>query len=106
MMKSPYNVALQPDFRSTDFLIDHVHSILTFYYPQCIDQANGGYFQHFDADGKVSHTNTQRHLVSSSRLKINFDVAARQFADQDLLAAARHGIKYLRNVHRNKHTGG
>ncbi|PHZ85102.1 N-acylglucosamine 2-epimerase [Paremcibacter congregatus] len=95
-----------PDFRSTGFLIEHVRSILTFYYPQCIDQEKGGYFQHFDATGKVSLENHQRHLVSSSRLTINFAVAAKQFNDQAFLDAARHGLAFLRDGHRNPETGG
>jgi len=104
MIKAVNTGFSQPDFRSTDFLIDHVRSILSFYYPQCIDQAGGGYFQHFDAHGKVS--NSQKHLVSSSRLTINFAVAAKQFADYDFLEAARHGVDFLRNGHRNAQTGG
>lgn len=94
-----------PKFRSTNFLKSHVRSILSFYYPQCIDET-GGYFQHFDADGKADSRNSQKHLVSSSRLTINFAVAAKQFADRDFLEAARHGVKFLRNGHRNAKTGG
>ncbi len=105
-MKAVCQEMSQPDFRSKEFLTDHVRSILSFYYPQCIDQLNGGYFQHFDVNGKVDVTNGQRHLVSSSRLTINFAVAARLFGDQDLLAAARHGVKFLRDHHRNRSTGG
>ncbi|HEC00242.1 MAG TPA: AGE family epimerase/isomerase [Sphingomonadales bacterium] len=95
----------QPNFRSKAFLADHVRSILSFYYPQCID-ASGGYFQHFNMDGKVSSSNSQKHLVSSSRLTINFAVAAKQFSDPDFLEAARHGVAFLRNGHRNGKTGG
>ena len=105
-MRSTHHAALQPDVRSTDFLLDHIRSILTFYYPQCIDKAKGGYFQHFEADGRASPFNTQQHLVSSSRLTINFAVAAQQFADQNFLEAARHGVNFLRNHHRNRETGG
>lgn len=105
-MITPANKEIfQPNFRSTDFLIDHVRSILSFYYPQCIDPA-GGYLQHFDADGKVSKSNTQKHLVSSSRLTINFAVSAKQFVDPDFLEAARHGVEFLRHGHRNPETGG
>ncbi len=106
MTKSTYNIKSQINFRSTDFLIEHVRSILGFYYPQCIDESNGGYFQHFDNNGKASRTNTQRHLVSSSRLTINFATAAQQFVSQSYLEAARHGVKFLRDGHRNPETKG
>lgn len=102
----PDNEIVQPDYRSTDFLSDHVRSIMSFYYPQCMDTAGGGFFQHFDAEGRADITNRQRHLVSSSRLTINFAVAAKQFADQNFLAAARHGVEFLRKGHQNSETGG
>lgn len=100
------NVPVPPNFRSTDFLRDHVSSILSFYYPQCMDYKQGGYFQHFDSQGNVTKDNCQRHLVSSSRLTINFAVAAKLFTDNNYLEAAVHGTKYLRNSHYNEETGG
>ncbi len=104
MMNSARNETGLPNFRSIDFLKRHVRSIMSFYYPQCIDAAGGGYFQHFNADGNVS-SNSQKHLVSSSRLTINFAVAAKLFDDQNLLASARHGVDFLRNGHRLAETG-
>jgi mannose/cellobiose epimerase-like protein (N-acyl-D-glucosamine 2-epimerase family) len=95
-----------PNFRSTNFLREHVSSILSFYYPQCIDNKHGGYFQHFDHQGEVCTDNNPRHLVSSSRLTINFAVAAKFFANDDYLKAARHGVNYLKSHHFNKQTGG
>lgn len=100
------NINEQINFRSINFLTEHVRSILSFYYPQCIDMTNGGYIQHFDTDGKAINTNAQRHLVSSSRLTINFGMASKQFESERYLEAARHGVKFLREGHRNPETGG
>jgi mannose/cellobiose epimerase-like protein (N-acyl-D-glucosamine 2-epimerase family) len=54
----------------------------------------------------VIKTNRQSHLVSLSRLTINFAYAASHFGSADFLAAARHGIAFLRDRHRNPRTGG
>ncbi len=99
-VNSPY------PYRSVEFLEDHVRQILHFYYPQCVDNNGGGYFQHFLPDGSVAASNTQRHLVSSARLTINFASGAQWFSDPGLKDAANHGIQYLREAHRNAETGG
>lgn len=95
-----------PNFRSIDFLRGHIRSVLSFYYPQCIDSVHGGYYQQFDNQGNVSTDNSQRHLVSSSRLTINFAVAAKLFGSEEYLQAALHGARYLKSSHFNKSTGG
>lgn len=103
-----FNIPIRPtpDFGSQAFVTEHLKSILSFYYPQCLDLHQGGYYQSFDEQGKVSKSNTQRHLVSSTRLCINFAMAAKQFNNQDYLQAAVHGVNYLRAAHLNGTTGG
>lgn len=93
-----------PDFRSADFLRDHVRRTMAFYHPRCIDPA-GGYFQYFRDDGTVYDTR-RRHLVSSTRFVFNYAMAAREFGDSEYLHAARHGLAYLRTAHRDPATGG
>ena len=94
-----------PGFRDRTFLVRHIESIMDFYHPRCIDQPNGGFFQHFLDDGSV-YDATTRHLVSSTRFVFNYAMAARFFGRADYLEAARHGLAFLRRVHRNPVTGG
>lgn len=93
-------------FNTAEALNTQIASIISFYYPQCIDHDRGGFYQYFDADGAVIKTSQQSHLVSISRLTINFAYAAGHFDSAEFLGAARHGIAFLRNRHRNPNTGG
>ena len=98
-----------PDFRSPAFLRAHIAETMAFYHPRCIDPA-GGFFHYFKDDGTV-YDRRHRHLVSSTRFVFNYAMAAREFADDgalqaEYLHAARHGLVYLREVHRNPATGG
>lgn len=94
-----------PDVLASEFLDRHARSVLSFYYPACVDNQCGGYHQHFGADGEPDRDNKQRHLVSSTRLAINFATAARHYDDAQFLAAARHGIDFLRAGHLDRQTG-
>jgi mannose/cellobiose epimerase-like protein (N-acyl-D-glucosamine 2-epimerase family) len=105
-MVSALAAQLHPDVMASEFLDEHARSILSFYYPACLDQQCGGYHQYFGADGSPEIDNKQRHLVSSSRLTINFATAARHYGEPGLLAAARHGIAFLRGGHLDLQTGG
>ncbi|WP_240601787.1 AGE family epimerase/isomerase [Oleiagrimonas sp. MCCC 1A03011] len=93
-----------PDFRSREFLRQHIADIMDFYYPRCIDPV-GGYFQYFHDDGSIYDTR-HRHLVSSTRFVFNFAMAARHFGSTRYAEAARHGLNYLREMHRDSTTGG
>ncbi|MEM7022439.1 MAG: AGE family epimerase/isomerase [Pseudomonadota bacterium] len=78
---------------------------MAFYHPRCIDRANGGFFHYFSDDGTV-HDATSRHLVSSTRFVFGYAMAARYFDRPDYLDAARHGLGFLNDVHRDPATGG
>lgn len=93
-----------PDFRSPAFLRDHVAQTMAFYHPRCIDPA-GGFFHYFRDNGSVYDTR-HRHLVSSTRFVFNYAMAAREFGEASYLDVVRHGLAYLRDVHRDPHTGG
>jgi mannose/cellobiose epimerase-like protein (N-acyl-D-glucosamine 2-epimerase family) len=93
-----------PDFRSESFLREHIAKTMAFYHPRCIDPA-GGFFHYFRDDGTIYDT-SHRHLVSSTRFVFNYAMAAIEFGHEDYLKAARHGLRYLREVHRNADTGG
>ncbi|HET7267628.1 MAG TPA: AGE family epimerase/isomerase [Oleiagrimonas sp.] len=92
------------DFRSADFLRDHIASIMAFYHPDDIDP-KGGFFQYFRDDGSIYDAG-HRHLVSSARFVFNYAMAWREFGNDEYLDAVHHGVRYLREVHRNPDTGG
>jgi mannose/cellobiose epimerase-like protein (N-acyl-D-glucosamine 2-epimerase family) len=98
-----------PDFNSPAFLRRHIADSMAFYHPRAIDPA-GGFFHYFKDDGTI-YERSHRHLVSSTRFVFNYAMAALEFADDAKLAAeyrdaVQHGLRYLREVHRNAQTGG
>ncbi len=99
-----------PDFRSQAFLRDHVRRTMAFYHPRCIDPA-GGFFHYFRDDGSV-YDASHRHLVSSTRFVFDYATAAKEFGGDDAtlradyLDAARHGLRFLREHHRDPDSGG
>jgi mannose/cellobiose epimerase-like protein (N-acyl-D-glucosamine 2-epimerase family) len=93
-----------PNFRSIEVLREHIAHTMDFYHPRAIDP-KGGFFHYFRDDGSVYDAG-HRHLVSSTRFVFNYAMAAREFGRPDYLDAARWGLKYLREMHRNAATGG
>jgi mannose/cellobiose epimerase-like protein (N-acyl-D-glucosamine 2-epimerase family) len=85
-------------------LTGHIRDTMQFYHPRCIDPS-GGFFHYFKDDGAV-YDAASRHLVSSTRFVFNYAQAFRRFGDPAFLAAARHGIDFIRTAHRNPDTGG
>ena len=95
---------MTPDFRSRRFLLEHIEHTMAFYHPRAIDP-RGGFYHFFKDDGTIYDTQT-RHLVSSTRFVFNYAMAYRQFGRPEYLDAAKHGVKFLREAHRNSATGG
>jgi mannose/cellobiose epimerase-like protein (N-acyl-D-glucosamine 2-epimerase family) len=93
-----------PDFRSRVFLVDHVRQTLAFYHPRCVDRS-GGFFHFLRDDGTVYDAHT-RHLVSSTRSVVNFAMAWRHLREPRWAEALKHGLTFLRDVHRDPRTGG
>jgi mannose/cellobiose epimerase-like protein (N-acyl-D-glucosamine 2-epimerase family) len=93
-----------PDFRSAAFLRAHIADTMAFYHPRCIDPT-GGFFHYFKDDGTI-YDRSRRHLVSSTRFVFNYAMARRAFGNAEYLDAVHHGLRYLRDVHRNPATGG
>ncbi|MEA3089712.1 MAG: hypothetical protein QOJ04_1054 [Caballeronia sp.] len=87
----------EPNFRSRDFLLDHVRHTLTFYARTARDDS-GGFFHFFKDDGTV-YDRTTRHLVSSTRFVFNHAMAFRHFGGQQHQDNARHAFAFLRNAH-------
>ena len=93
-----------PDFRSPEFLRAHNAHTMAFYHPRAIDP-NGGFYQYFKDDGTV-YDARHRHLVSSTRFVFNYAMAYREFGNPAYFEAVHHGVRYLREVHRDARTGG
>lgn len=93
-----------PDFRSRQFLLNHIQHTMDFYYPRGIDTERGGFFHYLYDDGSIFDPNS-RHLVNSCRYVYTYAMAAKKFQRQDYLAAARHGLKFLREQHREPNGG-
>ncbi|MCJ2544051.1 AGE family epimerase/isomerase [Thermostichus vulcanus] len=92
-----------PNFRDPHFLEDHIRHTLTFYHPRCINP-QGGFFQHFRDDGSLYDRET-RHLVSSTRFVFNYAMAALHFQNPEYRTWAEHGIRFLREKHRQGEGG-
>jgi mannose/cellobiose epimerase-like protein (N-acyl-D-glucosamine 2-epimerase family) len=97
-----------PDFTAPATLRAHIADTMAFYHPRAIDPT-GGFFHYFRDDGSV-YDASHRHLVSSTRFVFDYAMAAREFADDPLareyLDAAAHGLRYLRDAHRDAAGGG
>ncbi len=104
MISAHAGVPAEPDFNSPKFLREHIAKTMAFYHPHAQDPA-GGFFQYFKDDGTI-YDRSHRHLVSSTRFIFNYAMAYMEFDKPEYLAAARHGLKYLRQVHRNPDNGG
>jgi mannose/cellobiose epimerase-like protein (N-acyl-D-glucosamine 2-epimerase family) len=99
----PTTKTMTPDFRSIEFLREHIAQTMAFYHPRCIDPA-GGFFHYFKDDGTI-FDRRHRHLVSSTRFVFNYAMAAREFGRGEYLDVARHGLNYLRSAHRDPVSG-
>jgi mannose/cellobiose epimerase-like protein (N-acyl-D-glucosamine 2-epimerase family) len=101
---SPHTPAL-PDFRTRAAILAHARSILDFYDPRAVDPS-GGFFHFLKDDGTVYDRHT-RHLVSSTRYVFLWSMAARHLPGHPAyLAHARRALAFLRDVHRQPHSGG
>jgi mannose/cellobiose epimerase-like protein (N-acyl-D-glucosamine 2-epimerase family) len=94
---------MDPNFRDPEFLLDHVRATMRFYHPTAVDP-RGGFFHFFRDDGTIYDART-RHLVSSTRFVFNYAMAWRHFGQPEYLEAARHGLAFLRDAHRQPNGG-
>ena len=72
-------------------------SILDFYEPTILDPS-GGFFQNFKDDGSVFAADS-RHLVSSTRIVINYCRAYGLFGEEEFKRRARHGLQFVEERH-------
>ncbi|MDC9502042.1 AGE family epimerase/isomerase [Pseudoalteromonas sp. Angola-18] len=94
-----------PDnFKSREFLTQHIADTLAFYEPN-IDDEHGGFYQNFSDNGEVFDKQT-RHLVSSTRFVFNYARAYQTFNDEKYLNRVKSGIEFIRKHHFVEQTGG
>jgi len=93
-----------PDFHSRAVLLQHIRHTRSFYDPRCVDPS-GGFYHFYKDDGTVYDART-RHLVSSTRFVFNFAMAWRQFHDPADQQRLLHGLRFLREAHRDPASGG
>ncbi|MDE1463865.1 AGE family epimerase/isomerase [Spartinivicinus poritis] len=94
-----------PDFRSPDFLLTHIRSILGFYDSRCMDKRRGGFYHHYKDNGDIYDQDT-RHLVSSARFVFNYAKATRFIDRQQYLPYLKHAIAFLEQAHWQSDTSG
>ena len=93
-----------PDFRSRGVLLQHIRHTRAFYDSRSVDPT-GGFYHFYKDDGAIYDTRT-RHLVSSTRFVFNYAMAYRQFGETPDRERVLHGLRFLRDAHRNPETGG
>ena len=55
-----------PNFRSPEFLLDHMRQIMDFYYPICINTQDGGYYNEYRDDGFITDRDRKSTRLNSS----------------------------------------
>lgn len=85
------------NFYSTEFLQDHIKSLISFYLPN-MKHPLGGFHHNFLDDGTVFNPG-QRHLVSSCRMVYNLCKSHELFGDEKYLKLAEDGLLFLETVH-------
>jgi len=96
----------RPAFRSPEWLAEHAFDVLSFYYPDCIDEERGGYYHQFsDRDGTL-YERDAKHLVGTCRYVYNFGVGALLDGPDWCLDAAAHGVEFLMDAHVDDDYGG
>jgi len=85
------------NFHDRDFLIDHCKDIFKFYDNGIIDP-QGGYFQSFYDNGDVFNQE-HKQLVSSTRIVVNYALAANLLDKPEYLDIAKHGLNFIDQYH-------
>ncbi len=97
------NTPALPNFRLRASLREHIAHTMQFYFPRAVDPS-GGFYHFLLDDGQIYDAQT-RHLVSSTRFIFTFAMAYRHFHNEEYLAQVRHGLRFLREVHREPNGG-
>lgn len=88
------------NFRSKEFLREHVKTSIDFYQEFGVD-SEGGFFQTLNAKGEVFEP-ALKQLVSSARMTFNYTLAKRFFNDSQYDKLIQHGLDFVEKVHFDK----
>jgi len=97
---------MAPDYSDPDWLRDRMTDVLSFYYPGCMDDENGGYIAQLDEETGRVYDGQSKHLVATARFVVNFCLGDRYDGADWCRPAAEHGVSFLREHHRDSGTGG
>jgi mannose/cellobiose epimerase-like protein (N-acyl-D-glucosamine 2-epimerase family) len=92
-------------FERQEWLTDRLEQLLEFYYPEAIDE-RGGYIAQFDEETGEIYDRDAKHLVATCRYVVNFCLGASHVDEEPWLDAAAHGVRFLREGHYDRETGG
>jgi mannose/cellobiose epimerase-like protein (N-acyl-D-glucosamine 2-epimerase family) len=94
-------------YADATFLRGQAQSLIDFYLPRSVDTEIGGFIAQIADDGSIFDRQT-RHLVGSCRYTNSFALANSYGLNtgDDCLAAAEHGLRFLREAHRDPVNGG
>ncbi len=93
-----------PDFRSADFLRQHMRWTMGFYEGRATD-SSGGMYHYFLDDGTVFDVHA-RHLVSACRFVVTHSMQHQLTAQPHYLAGVQHAVDFVRRAFRDPQTGG
>lgn len=91
-------------YRDPEFLRRQMRDIISFYHPVCLDRELGGYINQLRDDGTVFDRWT-KHLVGTCRFIYIYSLAALVWDEPEHREAATHGLRFLRNHHRQADGG-
>ncbi|MFC5474165.1 AGE family epimerase/isomerase [Paraherbaspirillum soli] len=91
-------------FRDPEFLRDRMRRDIAFFHPRAIDPS-GGFFHYLNDDGSI-YDAAHRHLVNSARMVFCYALAWRLDRKEEYRAAARHGLQFLEQRHKQPDYGG
>lgn len=92
------------DYFNKTFLTEHIKSILDFYDANVTDP-KGGFHQNYNNDGSVFALG-DKHLVSSTRMVINYATAWHIFNDEQYKSLALSGLRYVEEQHELENNSG
>lgn len=92
------------DFRSRQYLRQHIADIVGFYHPACLDKMYGGFINQMLDDGTIFDRMT-KHLVGTCRFTYNYALASIVLDSGEYRAAAVHGVAFLREHHKREDGG-
>jgi mannose/cellobiose epimerase-like protein (N-acyl-D-glucosamine 2-epimerase family) len=61
-----------PVYRDPSWLRSEIDAILSFYYPTCVDETDGGFVAQLDEESGAIYDSDSKHLVATSRYTANF----------------------------------